>query len=202
MNRNFAILASLLLAGCAGTFTPVAAPTDPQAAFFKQLSRLCGLAFPGALVSTDAADADMQGKPMVMHVRSCSADQIEIPFHIGGIGPGGDWDRSRTWIITRTGTGLRLKHDHRHADGSADVLTMYGGDTADAGSAGRQDFPVDAESIALFRANNRLASVTNIWSVTLDADSYVYELRREGRQFRVAFDLTRPVPAPPAPWGW
>jgi hypothetical protein len=28
-----------------------------------------------------------------------------------------------------------------------------------------------------------------------------YELTRPGRKFRLEFDLTQPVPAPPAPWG-
>jgi hypothetical protein len=30
---------------------------------------------------------------------------------------------------------------------------------------------------------------------------FAYELRRPNRHFRVEFDLTRPVPAPPPPWG-
>jgi hypothetical protein len=79
---------------------------------------------------------------------------------------------------------------------------MYCGDTADAGSATRQSFPVDAESVALFRANGRAVSVTNIWAVEVNDARYVYELRRAGRHFRVEFDLTKNVPAPPAPWGW
>jgi hypothetical protein len=112
------------------------------------------------------------------------------------------WDRSRTWLITRTATGLRLKHDHRHADGSADAVTFYGGDTAATGSPGAQDFPVDAESIAMFRAGGLDKSVTNVWQVELTAATYAYQLSREGRLFRVEFDLTRPVTPPPAPWGW
>jgi hypothetical protein len=53
-------------------------------------------------------------------------------------------DRSRTWVITRTATGLRLKHDYRHTDGTPDALTMYGGDTVGPGTAQRQSFPADA----------------------------------------------------------
>jgi hypothetical protein len=125
---------------------------------------------------------------------------MAIPFHVQG--EDGTWDRSRTWLITRTATGLRLKHDHRHADGSADAVTFYGGDTAETGSAGAQDFPVDAESIAMFRANGLDKSVTNVWRVEVTAATYAYQLSREGRLFRVEFDLTRPVTPPPAPWGW
>lgn len=95
-----------------------------------------------------------------------------------------------------------MKHDHRHADGSKDALTLYGGDTADAGRAARQAFPVDAESIALFRAEGRTASMTNIWSVAVDGGRFAYELRRANRHFRVEFNLGQPVPPPPAPWGW
>jgi hypothetical protein len=57
-----------------------------------------------------------------MHVRTCSENALRIPFHVGD-------DHSRTWVITRTENGLRLKHDHRHEDGSEDAVTQYGGDS-------------------------------------------------------------------------
>jgi hypothetical protein len=193
-----ALLAATALAGCAST--PHA--TDPQDAFFAALTARCGQAYAGKLASNQDADADMRGKAMVMHIRSCTPDRIEIPFHIDGVGPDGGWDRSRTWVITRTATGLRLKHDHRHADGSKDELTMYGGDTKDAGTASRQTFPVDAESIALFTRTGRSVSNTNIWSVETTAEGFTYGLSREGRDFRVTFDYRQPVAPPPAPWGW
>jgi hypothetical protein len=66
-----------------------------------------------------------------MHVRRCEEDEIQIPLHVGE-------NRSRTWIITRTDTGLRLKHDHRHPDGSEEEQTQYGGDTEDSGTATEQ----------------------------------------------------------------
>lgn len=166
-----------------------------------RLNALCGKAFAGHLVTNEAPNADMVGQPMIMHVRSCSDTEVRIPFHIAAAD--GSWDRSRTWVITRTGAGVRLKHDHRHKDGGPDAVTMYGGETADAGTAGRQAFVVDAESIALFRANNLSRSVTNIWTVELDTKRFVYELRRTGehaRLFRVEFDLSRVVPTPPPPW--
>ncbi len=105
-------------------------------------------------------------------------------------------------MITRTATGLQLKHDHRHADGSPDVLTMYGGDTTTTGTAVRQEFPVDAESRALFEQEGLKASVANTWAMEIEAGTtFVYELARPGRLFRVEFDLTQPVAIPPAPWG-
>lgn len=171
-----------------------------------RLATLCGKAFAGRIVATAPAgvDSSMAGKPMVMHVRRCSAARIEIPFHVGE-------DRSRTWIITRTPAGLRLVHDHRHEDGSADKVTMYGGDTVMTGTAGQQRFPVDAQSIATFRANGLDRSVTNIWTLEISdardaAPRFTYELRRAPgpaeRLFRVEFDLSRAVAEPPTPWGW
>jgi hypothetical protein len=91
---------------------------------------------------------------------------------------------------------------------------MYGGDTGDEGTANRQDFPVDQESIDLFKREGLDVSITNIWSVTVDPDGtdgakFVYHLDRstergaaENRNFKVRFDLTKPVEAPPAPWGF
>jgi hypothetical protein len=121
--------------------------------------------------------------------------ELRIPFHVGE-------DRSRTWVITRTGTGLRLKHDHRHEDGSEDVLTQYGGDTVGPGTARRQEFPADQHSKDLFVRENIPQSTTNIWAVeVVPATLFAYELRRPNRFFRVDFDLTSPVPTPPPVWG-
>ena len=149
---------------------------------------------------------------MVMAVRDCSATRIAVPFHVQNAD--GSWDRSRTWLLTRTATGLRLKHDHRHEDGTSDAVTMYGGDTDSRGTGRAQSFPVDAESIALFNREGLAASVTNVWSVAVDpagtaGATYAYQLRRTvaggaqaERNFRVEFDLTQPVPLPPPAWGW
>ncbi|MBC6982067.1 hypothetical protein H8B08_09970 [Caulobacter sp. 17J80-11] len=161
-----------------------AAPADT---FFAELSALCGKSFEGEVISTDPADADFRGKRLVMTVRDCSADEVRVPFAVGE-------DRSRTWIVTRTAQGLRLKHDHRHADGTPDALTMYGGDTIAPGTAGRQEFPVDAQSRALFEREGRTASLTNVWAMEIEPGrAFVYELRRPNRLFRVKFDLSRPV---------
>lgn len=202
-------LALAALSGCATA--PPTAPTPPAEstslpasvntsvdAFLANLRPLCGKAFAGRIVAdtpTPTGNDPFVGKSLVMHVRECNADEIRIPFHVGD-------DRSRTWVLTRTTAGLRLKHDHRHADGTPDATTMYGGDTASAGTAQRQEFPVDAESQVLFTREGRTVSNTNTWAMEVrPGHNFVYELARPGRLFRVEFDLTRPVPAPPAPWG-
>lgn len=211
--RPALLLAPLLIAGCGESAPPAPAEAaqDPQDAFFEALSTHCGKAYEGQLVSSDAADADFAGAPMVMHVAECTDERIAVPFHVQ---LDGGWDRSRTWLITRTDAGLRLKHDHRHEDGESDAVTMYGGDTASEGTARAQDFPVDAESIAMFEREGLTASVTNVWTVEVDPAGtedgrFAYQLRRtveggapEDRFFRVEFDLSEEVEAPPPAWGW
>jgi hypothetical protein len=169
-----------------------AALPQEQEQFWSRLQALCGQAFEGQVLQAPAGDTTFAGHRLVMHVRECAEREIKIPFHVGE-------DRSRTWVVTRTADGLRLKHDHRHRDGSEDEVTQYGGDTAARGTPGRQEFPADA-----FTASLIPAAATNVWTVEVEPGrEFVYALRREGtdRRFRIAFDLTRPVAPPPAPWG-
>ena len=182
-----ALISTMLLLSCAPK------TQSHQDMFFDSLSQLCGKSFAGKLVSADEADKDLQSSPMTMHVQTCTDDTLHIPFHIAD-------NRSRTWIITKTESGLRLKHRHNHEDGHADTVTMYGGDTADMGSATRQEFPVDQYSKDMFVENGLNVSVTNIWAVEITDTMYAYELRRENRHFRVEFDLSTEVPTPEKPW--
>jgi hypothetical protein len=201
------LVASALLAGCGTVPVPGAASdatgpaNGPADAFLAALAGHCGKAYAGRVVANVPAPATpdaFEGKALVMHVRGCDdpVRGLRIPFHVGD-------DHSRTWVLTRTATGLRLKHDHRHQDGSDDAVTMYGGDTAAPGTARRQEFPVDAESIAMFGREGLPASVTNTWAMEIEPGRrFVYELSRPGgRLFQVEFDLATPVPLPPAPWG-
>ena len=195
---GLSLAVALALAGCAST---PSAPVTNADAFLAAIAAHCGKAYEGRIIANQPAPTTpdaFEGKRLVMHVRGCDAptQRIEIPFHVGD-------DHSRTWLLTRTGSGLRLKHDHRHQDGSPDDMTMYGGDTRDAGSRERQAFPVDAESIAMFKRGGLNASVDNTWAMEIHPRTFVYELSRpNGRLFRVEFDLTRPVDPPPTPWGW
>lgn len=202
--RKRAALSSVLLALTLAPAGAADAPTDvatPFGTFMTGLSMLCGKAYAGRIVANEPAAAQgaapdpFEGKTLVMHVRECTPHEIRVPFHVGD-------DHSRTWVITRTEGGLRLKHDHRHEDGTPDVLTMYGGESATPGTARRQEFPADAESKALFERQGLKASMTNVWAIELEPGRrYVYELARPGRLFRVEFDLTAPVALPPPPWG-
>lgn len=153
----------------------------PGDALWNALQPLCGKSFEGRLVEgTEPSDAEMGKQRLVMHVRDCSATEIRIPFHVGE-------NRSRTWVLTRTENGVRLKHDHRHEDGTEDRISQYGGDTRTAGSSSL-DFYADE-----FTAKLIPAAATNIWTIAVDEKTFTYGLRREaqGRRFRVEFDLTK-----------
>lgn len=179
----------LLLSTACATVSDREQPADR---FWQAIQPLCGRAFEGRLVEgTEPSDAEIGQQRLVMHVRSCSAGEIRIPFHVGE-------NRSRTWVITRTAGGMRLKHDHRHEDGTEDRITQYGGDTRVEDDDLSFDFFADPYTAKLIPA-----AAPNIWTLAIDpGQAFVYGLRREatGRRFRVRFDLTRDVPLPPAPW--
>ncbi|HBL16577.1 MAG TPA: hypothetical protein DD417_07435 [Elusimicrobia bacterium] len=180
------------------TAAPEAPKPSAQQDFWDNLNALCGKSFEGhvaAKVGGGPGPDPFETERLVMHVRECSRDEIRVPFHVGA-------DRSRTWVFTRTAAGLRLKHDHRHEDGKEDSVNMYGGDTAEPGAPERQSFPADAYSRELFVRAEIPQSVANVWVAGLvPGTTFSYGLQRPGRDFRVDFDLTRPVPAPPPPWG-
>jgi hypothetical protein len=170
----------------------MATQATPTGEFWSRVQALCGKAYEGKVIEAPASDTTFAGKRLVMHVRTCGADAIRIPFHVGE-------DRSRTWVITRPAGTLRLKHDHRHEDGSEDKVTQYGGDARAGASAERVEFGADAHTVSLIPE-----AKTNVWTIELvPGRTFVYALRREGtdRRFRIEFDLTREVPPPPAPWG-
>ena len=134
-------------------------------------------------VGTEPSDADFGKERMVMHVASCTPNELRIPFAVGS-------NTSRTWILTRTAGGLRLKHDHRHPDGKEDEVSQYGGDARPGGTAERQEFPADD-----FTAKLLPKSATNVWALEVKSRFFAYELRRDAqnRRFRVEFDLSKPA---------
>lgn len=109
------LLAAAALISLSSAGGAAASPASAQDDFLARLNALCGQRFEGRVVTTDAADARFASERLIMHVRDCSPDEVRIPFAVGS-------DRSRTWVVTKTDAGLRLKHDHRHEDGTTDVL--------------------------------------------------------------------------------
>lgn len=176
--KHALLLVAMLCGGCATSTTP----QSPQDQFFDRLIALCGQRLEGRIVSPPVeADADFAGKRLVAHVRDCSPTEMRIPFQVGD-------DHSRTWIVTRTGTGIRLKHDHRHEDGTEDKISQYGGDTLTVGAPRRQEFPADAFTKELLVREGNTAGVNNVWAIEVERPSFLaYELRRPNRFFRVEF---------------
>ncbi len=186
---------ALAVAACGGDAEPPAeeapetAEVHPQDAFLQNLAALCGRAFRGEAVLTSSDGFEDE---MIMHVRVCTGNEVQIPLHVGE-------NRSRTWIVTRTAEGLRLKHDHRYPDGTEETTTQYGGDTVDEGTPFHQSFPADAFTIELIPEG-----ATNVWNMTLDPGvRFTYHLtRHDAPRATFVFDLTDEVEPPPPAWGY
>jgi hypothetical protein len=164
---------------------------NPAELFWNNLKEHCGKAYEGKLDESLKND-DFSGKKLIMYVWECEENSIKIPFYVGD-------DKSRTWVLTLEGNRIKLKHDHRHEDGSEDSITQYGGISTNPGSSNFQFFPADEETAILIPA-----AASNVWWITVSEDSFSYNLKRLGSerpQFTVKFDLTKPVEIPGAPWG-
>jgi hypothetical protein len=163
---------------------------SPQDEFYSNLRAICGHSYLGKVVESNESDETWRQSKIVIHAPACDVDtssQIHIPLHVGE-------NTSRTWIVSKTPTGLRLKHDHRHEDGTPDAVSMYGGDTVDIGTANQQAFPVDEFSKAVFIENDIAVSITNTWTISIEPKkTLTYRLSRPGRLFEVEFNLEKPL---------
>ena len=194
ITKKITVINAFAITACIASTSAIAAPSPEQLRFFDQLKALCGKAFAGKVSADNQPSAAFSGD-MVMHVRDCNDQQIQVPFVVGE-------NRSRTWIITKTASGLQLQHQHKHEDGTDDQSTLYGGHTEAAGWAEAQSFPADDYSKNLFIKTKTPQSVGNTWHMYLyPNESFSYRLTREGREFRVDFDLSKAVPLPKANWG-
>jgi hypothetical protein len=148
-----------------------AGQSESQDAFFQKVASFCGTSFTGqSSFPEDPGDA-WRGKELVAHIKTCNPDEIRIPFIVGE-------DHSRTWILRRVEGGLQLQHDHRHADGIADEVTLYGGTTLNNGSHLAQSFPADDYTAGLIPE-----AATNEWflSFSEDGTELTYYLERHGK---------------------
>lgn len=165
---------SLVTAACASLLVllPTAAQAqDARDQFFATLKSLCGQQFDGVLVYPKDPQHDFAGKRLQADFAVCSETQIKVPFQVGA-------DKSRTWIISRTPAGLALQHDHRHADGTPDAVTMYGGMASANGSALSQAFLADDYTARLVKG-----AATNVWTISVSADGTIltYHLERDSQ---------------------
>jgi len=163
------------------------APADAVAAtqFFENVRKLCGKRFDGATeFPLDEPGHPLAGKKLTISVERCSDNEIRVPLQAGE-------DKSRTWILTLREGRLLLKHDHRHADGTPDKVTMYGGWALD-GDANRQRFAADSETATLIPE-----AATNVWTMEIDTakEQFIYALERHGQpRYKAVFSLKATTP--------
>jgi hypothetical protein len=180
-------------AGEARTVAPSTTAVPEQDAFWAALQAHCGNAYAGRVSDATAHYRGSLAGDAVMHVMECSDERIHIPFHLGE-------NRSRNWILTRVDGTIRLKHDHRHADGTEEEVSQYGGDAPVPGLATRQIFPADAHTARILpdRADN-------FWFFDFVNDTtlqYGVHWPKFGHSVRFEFDLSTAVEPPPRPWGY
>ncbi len=170
------VLFVLLLASSLVLFSIPAQSTPIAHRFFAKLESLCGdsnhpyARFEGGMTYPEDGQDSFADKMLVAEFKQCSKTEIRVPFIVGE-------DTSRTWVFSKTATGARLKHDHRHADGTPDEVTNYGGDSAGHGTMFRQSFAADDYTAMLIPE-----AETNVWTLSLSADlkTLTYHLERYG----------------------
>jgi hypothetical protein len=165
--------------------SPAPAHASAASLFFQNVGKLCGQRFEGTTeFPLDEPGHALAGKKLIISIEQCSDSEIRIPLQAGE-------DKSRTWILTLREGRLLLKHDHRHADGTPDKVTMYGGWAAE-GDANRQRFPADSETAKLIPE-----AATNIWTLEIDTakDQLIYALERHGQpRYKAVFSLKASAP--------
>ena len=199
MSRCGTPFTCLLLIGlAAGAAQADSEPLDQlqpeQQAFWHKLEALCGQAFSGRIDDvTDYYREALIGRQLTAHGVSCEDDRIHVALHV-------DDDRSRNWILTIVDGTIRLKHDHRHSDGTEEEISQYGGDAPVPGLPQRQIFPADAHTADILPQR-----ADNFWFMDfVDDDTFHYGVHwpKHGHSVRLTFDLSRPVDLPPLPWGY
>jgi hypothetical protein len=191
-----------------GALLPACQPSEPlperaedaasvapeQEAFWAALTEHCGNAYRGRVSDvTEYYREGVEGREAVIHFLDCAEDRLHIPFHL-------DDNRSRNWVLTRAAGTLRLKHDHRHEDGTEEEISQYGGDAPVPGLPTRQIFWADAHTARILPQR-----WDNFWFLDfVDEETLHYGVHwpTAGHSVRFEFDLSTPVEAPPAPWGW
>ena len=176
-----------MLTVAAGSAEPPATSPSSTAPtlFFQNIKKLCGQRFEGVTeFPLDDPGHALAGKKLTIAIEQCGDNEIRIPLQAGE-------DKSRTWILTLQEGRLLLKHDHRHADGTPDKVTMYGG-WAVEGDATRQRFAADGETAKLIPE-----AATNVWTLEIDGakEQFIYALERHGQpRYKAVFSLKAAPP--------
>lgn len=168
------------------------APLSAADGFLANLGAACGEAFPGIVTLAPEGDRYFHpGNELVLQFRVCSEDEVSVPVWAGSNG-------SRTWVFTKTGGGIDLRHDHRHETGQSEPNTFYGSFVSappvatESASANRHEFTRVTDE-----------GVRTGWVVEIiPGERYTYGTQRDGEwRHRFDFDLSNPVAVPGDPWG-
>lgn len=161
--------------------------------FYETLKSYCGEAYAGHVVVNEPVTGvdPFANRYLVMYASACAPGEIRLIFFVSDQG-------EREWILKRTANGLQLRHTHYAEGGIPVALTNYGGETVDPGTPHRQEFPADAETIALFEREDLEIGRDNVWALEFKPnDRFMYELaRKDGRLLQIEFNLADPVDAP------
>jgi hypothetical protein len=156
-----------------------------QDIFFERFKDLEGKSFAGREVFIREGVDSWAELDLVMHVREFTDSIIYVPFRVGE-------NTSRTWTLYLEPDGrLRLRHDHRHPDGTPEELSLYGGYSGDGSTALSQLFPADE-----FTCNMLARICDNEWNMMFDEEltTFSYILRKAGDMvIRIDFDLTTEI---------
>ncbi|MCI0432739.1 MAG: hypothetical protein L0271_03700 [Gemmatimonadetes bacterium] len=165
----------------------------PAVAFRDELRLLCGRAFPGRVTDITPLDSAVLGQPLVLSAWQCWSEELRFAFHVGD-------DHSRVWLIRFDRDGLGLRHENRLADGSAAEFTSYGGPATTDGTATRQTFTADDETV--MRIPSAAGASWTLEILPRERLSYTFTPPDARSRFHIEFDLTVTAPRPPSPWGW
>lgn len=158
--------------------------SEAEQSFMANLLSLCGKSFQGEETFMAEGRESWADKLLVMHVAYCDEDEVRIPFHV-------DDDHSRTWIFMTEDGRLRFRHDHRHADGTPEDLTLYGGYANGEGSRFIQHFPADAYTVRMLQD-----TLGRQWDIAFADNMSImtYQLRYDNElMFEASFDLLNPI---------
>lgn len=180
------LMVSILMISCGGSSPKVAEveKTD-QDLFFERFKAMEGKSFAGKEVFIREGMNSWADLELVMHVREFQDSVVYIPFRVGD-------NTSRTWTLYREVDGrLRLRHDHRHDDGTPEDLTLYGGYTGEGSTNLSQLFPADEFTCKMLE---RICD--NEWNMVFSDDltTFSYILSKAGDMvIRIDFDLTSEI---------
>ncbi len=153
-----------------------------EKSFFKELKSRKGKTYYGrAVYMPDTIQPnDFWGKELSFSIHKGKNSELRMPFNVAE-------NKSRTWVLKKSSSGLELKHDHRHADGKPDSITNYGGLADRSGTELAQSFPADG-----FTAKLLPAAATNRWTMEFSPDKkkFYYILERNNiLRFKAEFKL-------------